>query len=469
MERTVDQWMSILTRRLDFNRPRIARLYAYTNGNAPLPEMADNLVASWVKFQCRSRLNMGSLIVNALADRIVPKGITVEGSSDSPIAQSAARIWRDNRLDVAVPDAMADAFTCGHGYLLVTSDDQGRAVVNCESPTQFYADPDPVRPWRARAAVKVWRDADAGTDYADMFLPGMVVSFSRPSRQPDPVTGMLIMTAVGGWQVQSIAPFTGDVPVVILENRKGLGEFEAQTDSIDRINWGVLQRLVTTAMQAFRQRAIKTSDTGAPIPEVDANGDRIDYAKVFEPGPAALWELPAGVDLWESQTTDLTPMLSAVKDDLRFLSAETQTPVSMLVPDGANQSAAGSEFAREGLTNKAADRIKRFKPALAVMLVKALAVEGTEDVPTIDVMFEPPAMVSLTEKYAAASQAKNIGESLETIQRNILGYSPDQIAEDRTLRNMATLELAAQMASTKPAQQPTSPDTEPVSSNGSTG
>ena len=54
----------------------------------------------------------------------------------------------------------------------------------------------------------------------------------------------------------------------------------------------------------------------------------------------------------------------------------------------------------------------------------------------------PPHAVSLTEKYAAAVQARNAGEALETIQRNILGYSPEQIAQDKQRRAEEQIALA---------------------------
>lgn len=87
------------------------------------------------------------------------------------------------------------------------------------------------------------------------------------------------------------------------------------------------------------------------------------------------------------------------------------------------------------------------------MMVKALQVEGVElDGQTVEVLFEPPHAVSMTEKYASAKMAREAGESLETIQRNILGYSPEQVAQDKQRRSeeqMAqALLLAAQTAGT---------------------
>ena len=250
---------------------------------------------------------------------------------------------------------------------------------------------------------------------------------------------------------------------MLLGNKDGMGEFEAHTGLIDRINTGILYRLVTMAMQTYRQRALRTTSTdpGTGLPEEGPDGDDIDYQEMFEPGPGALWELPPGVEIWESQTVDLTPMLSAVKDDWRELAAETHTPVSAMLPDAANQSASGAEQPMQQLVFKAQDRILRFKPALAVMLVKALQVEGESLAgDTVEVKFSPPATVTMTERYAAAAQAKAAGEALETIQENILGYSPEQIAQDKQRRAEEQLALALNLTTQPPPT--TSQDMQPI-------
>ncbi|WP_244278404.1 hypothetical protein [Gordonia westfalica] len=100
-----------------------------------------------------------------------------------------------------------------------------------------------------------------------------------------------------------------------------MGEFEPHLDTITRINAGILERRVTSAMQAWRQRAL----TGG-LPQKDAEGNDIDWASVFEPAPGALWDIPAGIELWESDATDIRPLLEGVKDDLRELSEMSATP-----------------------------------------------------------------------------------------------------------------------------------------------
>ena len=237
--------------------------------------------------------------MSALADRLIPNGVTVGASEDSPAAQAAARIWRDNRLKVVFADAIWDAATLGRGYLLVTQDEDGRACVTYERPEHMYVEPDPVRPWRALAAMKVWRDPVAGVDHLVMWVPGLRLAYTRSTYDK---SRQLISRIAGDWRLDhgGVQPFEGAPPVIILENRFGMGEFEHVLDLIDRINWQTLQRLVIISMQAFRQRALKSTEGSAGLPAEDESGNAIDYQAIFEPSPAALWELPPGVEIWES-------------------------------------------------------------------------------------------------------------------------------------------------------------------------
>ena len=456
MPRTLDQWVAFLTERMDQARPRIDRLRSYTNGNAPLPEMGPNLRKSWKAFQKRALANSGALIVDSLVERLKPNGILVGESPDGPLAVQARRIWRDNRLDVAFKDAAGDAATLGAGYLLVTAGGDDEAVITREMPEQFYAEPDPLRPWKALAALKVWRSVSEGTDTMVVWVDGIRSEWTRSCYND---RRQLIERVQGKWTPVAVDEYDGPPPVVILENKNHAGEFEAHTGLIDRINTGILYRLVTMAIQTYRQRAIKSTGDGPGLPETDDQGNAIDYQEIFEPGPGALWELPPGVEIWESQLVDLTPMLTAVKDDWRELAGETHTPLSAMLPDAANQSASGAEQPTKQLVFKAEDRILRFKPALAVMLVRALQIEGADLAgATVEVKFAPPATVSMTERYAAAAQAKAAGEALETIQENILGYSPEQIAQDKQRRAEEQLSLALGLqTASPPPQEPQGP------------
>lgn len=427
MATTPVEWLPVLAKRLDDRYPRVSLLRSYASGNPPMPEMGDNVRASWIAFQRKACTNYGGLAVESLANRIVPNGIRVGDSEDNPAVKAARRIWRDNRLDVVVADAIRDSFTTSIGYLVVGSD-RGKAIVTRELPEQFIAATDPLRPWKARAALKVWRDLDVEKDYAYVWVTGRGQLFERPSREiVSGKPGPLITRSEGNWVPVGVADiYSGEPPVVILERHGGVGLFEPHIGVIDRINLGKLQRLVTTAMQAYRQRAMKGG-----LDKVDEDGNEIDWAKVFEPAPGAMWDLPVGVEVWESQQTDIRPLLEGETTDARDFAAVVQTPLTVFVPSGQNQSAEGAAQAAAGQVNQAKNEIARLSVGLAVALVYALRVENVDlGDDTVEVLFTPPDRVSLSEQYAAAAAAKGAGLAKRTIMRDVLGMSPDQIAQD---------------------------------------
>lgn len=433
MDRTPEQWLDALSRKLDDRMPYVTLMRRYRDGDAPLPEMGKNLRASWEAFQRKSRSNWGGFAVEARADRIVYSGVTVGGSVISPEAVTAARIVRDNRLELAFSRAIDDCLTTGYGYLIVggAADD---VTVTAEQPEQVIVDQDPVRPWRGRAALKVWRDG--ASDFATVWADGVVTKFARSS-------GLYLGRSSGGWLPTGDSwAYGGALPVFELEGRVGksacatvswsggLSMLDGHTDLIDRINHGVLLRIVVMAMQAFRQRALRLRD-GQELPEKDPAGNPIDYAAAFEPAPGALWELPAEVEgIWESQQVNAADLLLAVKDDLRAFGGLVGAPMPGVASDGENQSAEGARTGKEGIAVKASKFIRRARPLLNGVLVAALRTSGFPAEDTVEVQFEPTDRVTLAEKMDAASKAIAAGMSLAVVQRDILGWSPDQIEED---------------------------------------
>lgn len=447
---TPEDWLPVLTRRLDDRRSRIDLLRSYTNGNAPLPEMGRNVRVAWERFQRKARTNFGDLIVEALAERLIPNGVRVgQASTDD---DTARQIWRANRMDVAVADTIRDMLAVSVGYMVVGRDSFGRAVVTSEQPEYMYAATDPLRPWVARAAVKVWRDLDEQEDYAYVWASGARQKFHRPMHDTTARSGkkQIITRASGGWDpVGEPEVYDGAPPVVVFENHSAMGEFEPHTDLIDRINLVILQRMVTIAMQAFRQRAIKGS-----LPETvtgpDGSEKKVDWASVFSPAPGALWELPEGLEIWESQESaqSIQSMLNAVKDDIRDLSAVSRTPLPMVAPEGQNQSAAGAEFSKEGLVMKAKDRIARITPSLAEVMTIAMRVQNPEFEETVTVGFMDPTWVSYAEKYQAAVQAKAVDIPFRTRAITILGFTADEV--DQMEIDMAAQELTLAATSAEP-------------------
>lgn len=427
MAETPAEWLPVLAKRMDDDMPRIRLLARYVDGDAPLPEGGANVRASWQRFQRQARTNWGLMIREAVANRIVPNGILVNGASDSDEAKAAQRIWRNNRMDSVFKDWLRYGLTFRQSFLTVWTGVDG-PVITADSPETMCVSTDPLQPWRVRAALRVWRDVDAEKDFALVWAHGRRQKFYR-SIYTGGVKKRLTRRVQGDWTpVKDAEDTDGAPPVVVYNNPGGCGEFETHLDVINRINHGILHRLVIEAMQAYRNRALRpTGEKG--LPQTDASGNDIDWAKAFEPAPGALWDLPPGLDIWESQTTDITPLLSASKDDIRHLSASTFTPLPMLMPDSANQTATGATATTDSYLSKCADRCVEARIGGTAVLVEALKAAGTDLEDTLELTFEPVERVSLSEKYAAAAQAKAAGMPQKSIWRKVLGWSPEDIAQ----------------------------------------
>jgi len=425
MASTPEEWLPILAKRMDARASKIAELRAYADGNAPMPEMGQNTRDAWKAFQRKARTNYAGLACQSLAGRIVPTGVAVGVSQKSPAVLALRKVWRDNRLSVVFADAILNMLSVRYGYL-ITGIRDGEPIITSEPPEKVITAPDPAQPWRARAALLAWRDNDAEKDYAQVWVPGVRQRFSRSVKTD---SGTIRGTIAEGWELDG-APeeYDGPVPVFAMENQNGVAEFEPHIDVIDRINLGKLQRLVVTAYQAFRARAMKN------LPDKDDAGNDIDWGKRLDFAPGALIDLPENIDIWESTEVDIRPLLEGEKTDARDFAAVMRTPIDVFIPEGQNQSAAGAENSHKGEIQKAKDRIHRCGAPMEAALLAALRILALDDGDTVKVTFEPPEHVSLTEKAAAALAAKGSGRSQRWIDENIWGMSPDEIEAEEANR-----------------------------------
>lgn len=433
---TPEEWLPILAKRLEQRRPRIKRLRDYTTGNAPLPEMGPNTRATWLAFQKKARTDFGGIAVRSHVNRIRFRGVRVGSDSKSDVAAEARRIARDNRLKMQVRAAVNDMEAVSIGYLVGYVGDDGSALIQAEKPEGFYAEPDPIRPWRARAAIKTWRDDVDQIDHAMVWAGRTWQEFVRQgSAFP------ALVSASGPWYPIGVPQETSGwdyPPVSIFDRDDGLGLIEPHTDVIDRINHGKLLRLSTTAIQAFRQRAMRRDKDAPPLPDVDPKtGEPINWEKVFEPAPGALWDLPEGVDIWESNPTDIRMMLDGEKADARDFAAVVGTPMAMLQPDNANQSATGAAATTAQQADACDSDIDRIKLGVEARMLDALRLRGFTVEDTIEADFENPRWVTLAEKMDAYSKAIASGMSIESAQKDILGWSQEQIDEDAANRTRA--------------------------------
>lgn len=378
-------------------RPGLDLLAQWGRAEQPLPAGADaDYVDAWRPYLRASRTNYAELVVSSRTERIVPLGwrTAATDGADSDGDEVAERLAVHTDLRNRVTEAVEDMCTLREGYLLVGPDRQqeGMALITRESPLETIVARDFAG--RPRAGLRLVVDEWTGDYEALLYMPPTsdAPGYMRTARR-----------AKGRWGWADEDVRLPKFPLVVLENYRGIGEFELHLDALGRINDSVFTRMVLTKLQAHRQRAIER-----PVPR---EGDKFDVdavidAEDFVSGPDALWDLPPGVKLWESSQGDFSSVRLHVEDDVKALCAVTKTPVWQMLPGSQNQSATGSDRAHEGFLSLVEDRRHRVDVALSKTLGMAFDIMGEKersDASRIRTIWAPTERYGLAEKAQAMS------------------------------------------------------------------
>lgn len=445
------------------HRPGLDLLDDYLAGDPPLPYVAKGWADAMRPFLRQARLNVADLVVECVRERMVPQGWTTSEDSDEDGDQIAADIAHANDLELQLTDLFGWGLALGDSYLILGKEtdaaDDAIPLITVEDPRHCITAEDPATR-KTLAALKVYRDEWAGDDVSVLYTPGWV----HVARNNTTSTGNWAWDEPRKWP----AGFEDFLPVYRFQNRRGVGEFEPHLDVLDRINDQIFTRVAIGKYQAFRQRAARNLPS-----HDDQTGEEIDYSAIFVADPGAMWQVPDGVEFWESQTVDLGPIRLATKDDIEHLAAVTRTPMYFITPDAASGSAEGASTQREGLLYRAEDRRRRADSTLAKAFAGAFRMMGQEGRARgkIETLWQPAERFSLGERASAASQARAGGLPTRRIWRDIWQYRPDEIpalqreeAEDlrREAERAELLELTRD-PSPRPRPAPTAdPTSEPA-------
>lgn len=411
-------------------RQRMNLLWSYFIGQPPLPKVAEDYTEAFCDVLRKGRATYAPMAITPMLDRMQLNGISTN-IDDTPDGDDVARkIMEYSNFAAAIKDAFTYAFVMSEAYLMIVpaeSDAPDQTpLITAEDPRVCIGQPDPMNPNQLRAALKIGYDPVRQREIAWLFLDGKRYQASRVS-SPLFVGGF---TALGfEWDSEPVdmpeLEGIGPVPIVQLVNARGMGEFEPHLDLLDRINDTILQRIVLTWYQSFRQRAV-IADLEGDEDDQDAPVEDIDWANVFRADPGALWRVPAGTTFWESNQADLTPILVSIRDDVKEFAAVTSTPLHLITPDAANQSAEGASLMREGLVFKVKDRRARFAPRLLeawrIAFAFAKQAERSKD---IKLNWGNVESFSLTERSNAIAQTRGV-LSRERQLIGIMEMDPDE-------------------------------------------
>ncbi|OCB09238.1 hypothetical protein A5717_26035 [Mycolicibacterium porcinum] len=445
-------------------------LWSYYVGDPPLPQIAPEFADIFRDVLRKSRSNYAEMCVTAVVDRMELLAVATDVDSTPNGDDRAAEIMEDTGFAAQLKDLLDFFCVMGEAYVMVVPTADG-PMIHAIDPRRCVGIKDPNNPTRLRAALVRAYDVEEDEEIAHLFLPGEkwtlrrndAKQWERLSDVPEVIKGLDDL---------------GGIPVVLLENKHGMGEYEAHVDVLDRVIDTTLQRMVLMRYQAFKQRGVSgdeavveefDDETGEPI---ESDREATNWDEVFKAGPGAVWKVPKDWTFWESGQADLTGMLNAKRDDVKEFAAVTHTPLYLITPDDANGSAAGAGLLREALTSKVRDRRSRVTPGLKLVWRIAFAMdtntEREKPVKKVKLRWGPIEFKTLAEKGSATAQAKDV-LSKQRIMRDIWEMPPEDIEENLTELEAERL-LAAAAAAALAAQQPaqTSPaagteqQTEPV-------
>lgn len=451
-----------LINKLADDRPAYDLLDSYYTGAAACRALNNrNQREAYQRLMHYSRTNFAELVVEAVRERLKVDAFRTGASGDDNGDSEAWGIWQANQLDADSSILNRWFLTMRDAYVIVGPVDSeiDAPLISIEDPRFVTVEYDAARRRKVTAALKMVRDYDAGVDKAYLYLLSGGQAWVLRAERPSVKDTELVRFDGLEWVDQQRLPFP-IIPVVGFHNRmsdRSWGEFEPHIALLDRINFGVLNRLEIATMLAFKQRAA----TGGPTHD-PATGEEIDYADIFNADPASIWHLPEGMSLWESQSTDLGPLQQSIKDDVRDLALVTRTPLYYMTADAAGGSAEGASLSREGLVFKTEDRQVEAGEPYEQMMSLAFMYQGDMERANrrdMEIVWHPAERISLSAKADAASKLAPIGLPFRNLMEDVMGYSPQQADRIETNRQ-ADILLAPE-----PPVAPSAPVESPVAAN----
>lgn len=446
-------WLSRLAQGLIDRQPRYSRLEDYVAGNFRLPSGDPRYVKALAELQEKSKTNYVALVTNAPCERMEVQGFRFGDDPDTPADEKANEIWQYNNMDLQSQIAHITAASMSRVYIMVSPPTQGEKypIITVEDPRQTIVEHDPARPNKIRAGLKMWNDDIAGSAFAVVYLPdsihffrGRIASFYQ---NIDYDTLKERIVNAGNWEYFGAEPNPlGEVPLVPLNWRPGLhgtsmAEAEEGFSIQDRINATILDRMIISRAQAYKQRWAK----GITIPTM-ADGS---VKPPFDPGADILWAVESpDAAFGEFKEADITMILKAVRDDVGDFAAITKTPPHYLLGEIVNASGDALKAAETGLVSKTKARIKTAGWTWEKVIKLAFGWLGDRDKQNevlAETIWADPESRSRAELADAILKETQMGLPPEMAFER-LGLTPSQIQRAMQLKRAEEMRQAVLMA-----------------------
>lgn len=442
---------------------RVAELDNFYEGDHPLPPLVQQTgtTKAYRSLMALAVSNWPKLVVDSCEERLEVQGLRF-GSKDADA--EVWDLWQQNGLDAESSTLHQSALTTGRAYAIVWTDP---LQPDTPSVTYEHASMCAVRyvagSRRERAsAIRLWRDDDK-LWRATLYRPEALYKFkAQMSADGMPSEGVVWDRREVRGEPWPLPNPLQQVPVVEFAVNRGLrparfgraaGDFEANVNHVNRINYKVFCGLVALTWSGFPLRAligdpILKDDDGKPIQPFDVLGNSVVQ---IENKDGKLVQLPA------ADIGNFSPEM-----DVKHLGALTKTPPHYLLGEMANLSADAIRAAEAGLIR----RTKRHQRPLGeahedtsrlMLMVKKRDDPRAKD-PNAEVIWADPESRSLAERADAAAKLKDV-LPWQAVAQVVMQATPQQIRRWQADRTGEALANALGIGAGAPA--PATPATQP--------
>lgn len=437
----------VLGPRLDNRQHEYLQLQNYYEGDQPL-----SFIAPEISAQLNNRLdslviNWASLIVNTIAERLVPLGYAIPGKKTA--TKQVNQIWQNNNLDEQVQQALIDTLVFGRSYAIVWGDKKNKATVSLESAKNMIAYRDPAtRLWTA--ALKRWVEDD-GRAYAVVYTPDKIWWCRSKTKNAD--TSDLYASAeqvtdlsgvpANGWEVtDEIVNPLGQLNVVVLANRplltspEGTSELSDVIAMADAVNKMATDMMVTSEFYATPRRWATGVELEERMTTDDEGEDVIVLNDNFDTGKAmGRWNLfeDTAAKVGQFPEAELANFIDGIDMLGKYIAAVKKIPAHYFDPSKSGLASAEAVRAAEApLVVMAKRMMLTIGGALEQVGRLALMVES-DDMPTasemrMETLWQDPENLTQAQKVDAATKRAAIGVPTEQLWRDA-GYTEQQIED----------------------------------------
>jgi len=432
-------WVQKLERELDGRRTHLEQLEAFYEGNHPHPFLTKThqgkLRDEFRELIAEARTNFMRLVVDAVEERMRVEGFRLSASEDATADQESWKIWQANQMDANAPTAMLEALVKGVSYLSVWQEpDAEYPTIAIEDALETIVAYRPGSNFRLRdAALKVWRDEDAGIDRANLFLPAAIYKFERkresnqrPGTEKYPWTLLPEDAGVVDNPLQV-------VPIIPLRNRPRL-RLEGESEISDlipiqrQINGFTFLLALVGYFGAHRQRWA----VGLTLEE-DENGKT---KSPFDVAIDRLWVAEGeNVKFGDFAQTDPKPYTDVIEQKILHIAVTSRTPRHYLVQSGQSPSGDAIRSAESGLVKKALRKQGPFGEAFEEALNLARRFQGAAQAAVdSEIVWAAPDTPTLAETTDAVIKQFQAGLIPWEAALEKLGYTQTQIARFASMR-----------------------------------